>query len=120
MGEMKYLSGHCRPSSFMRQIIKHTGDVSEGSEHKILAIRTIVGKKVTFYRNGYRRVRDLNLTEEDTYDSEILRLAHASILIGEAIGKKSYCYVDATVEPVEVWIYGMKAEQFLSSTKKMT
>jgi len=114
-----YLEANLRPSGFFKKILDHTGDVSEGSEHKILATRIIAGKKVTFYRNGYRKVHKLSLTEEDTYDSEILRLAHASILTGEAIGKKSYCYVDARVNPVEIWIYGMKLEQFLASSKRV-
>ena len=119
MGRIIQFSAHVRPVGFFRNILKHTGDVSEGSKHRILAVRTIAGKKVTFYHNGYRKIHNLNLTEEDTYNSEILKLAHASILTNMPIGKKSYCYVDSSYDPVDVWIYGMKLEQFLKSSKRV-
>ena len=112
-------SAHCKPSGFFRQILDNTGDVSEGSTRKILAVRYLAGIKITFYCNGYRKIHNLNLTEEDTYTSEILRLAHASILTNMPIGKKSYCYVDSSCDPVDVWIYGMKLEQFLKLSKRV-
>lgn len=119
MSRIIQFRAHARPTGFFRQILNHTGDVSEGSTHKILTTRIVAGKKVTFYHNGYRKVHNLKLTEEDTHNSEILRLVHASILTRGPIGKKSYCYVDATYDPVEVWVYGMRLEKFLASSKKV-
>ena len=97
---------------------KHRGDVSEGSQDKLIAKRSIVGKLVNFYHNGRREVRGVKgLTEEEINNSEILRLAHASLLLGEPVGDKRACYVDATKNPVEIWIYRMTVEEFLKTSK---
>ena len=101
----------------VRRMFKHKGDVSEGSKGKVMAKRWILGKRVTFYENGLREVKDEDLSEEDQHNSEVLRLTHASLLINDAVGDKKSCYVDARVDPVEVIIYGMPATEFIKRAK---
>lgn len=117
MGEFKYFTATLHPTLFTKRMLKHRGDVSEGSQDKLMARRTIVGRKVKFYHNGRREVKGTGLNEEDIHNSEILRLAHASLLLGEPVGDKRACYVDATKNPVEVWIYRMTVEEFLKTSK---
>lgn len=117
MANFKYFTAHLRPSLFTKRMMKHKGDVSEGSQDKLIAKRRIVGTLVNFYHNGRREVRGVNLSEEEIHNSEILRLAHASLLLGEPVGDKKACYVDATKNPVEVWIYSMTVEEFLKTSK---
>ncbi len=119
MDKVIKLAANFKPSALTRRMMKHKGDVSEGTEYKILTTRIIIGKKVTFYRNGLRRVEGISLKEEEIHDSEILRLAHASILIGEPVGDKKKCYVDATKNPVEIWVYSMPMEEFLTKSKDL-
>jgi hypothetical protein len=102
-----------RPSAMLKRMQEHKGDVSIGSKSKVMAKKMILGKKVTFYENGLRVVKDEDLSEDDQYHSEVLRLAHASLLIGQPVGDKRQCWVDASVNPVDVWIYNMPAEQFI-------
>lgn len=115
----KLLTAFCRPSTMLKRMMKHKGDVSEGSKIEIMAIRTILGKKVTFYHNGLRIVEDGDLSEDDEYNSEVLRLAHASLLINDAVGDKRQCYVDARKNPVEVIIYGMPADIFIKKAENL-
>lgn len=105
-----------QPAAIMQRMLKHKGDVSEGTKYKIIAKRIILGRHVTFYYNGLREIENLDLSEQEEFDSEILRLAHASILIKQPVGDKKMCYVDATKNPVEVWIYGMLAEKFIKQS----
>ena len=112
------LVANLRPSTYMKRMLKHTGDISVGSKSKIMAERWILGKKVIFYENGLRVVEDEDLSENDEYGSEILRLAHASLLINDAVGDKRSCYVDARVNPVEVVIYNTPAKDYIKREKK--
>lgn len=107
-----------RPSNLLKRMRKHDCDVSVGSKGKVMAHRTILGKNVTFYENGLRVVDDKDLSEDDEHHSEVLRLAHASLLINDAVGDKNICYVDARVDPVEVHVYGMPAEEFIKQASK--
>jgi hypothetical protein len=102
-----------KPSAMLKSMWEHKGDVSEGSKTKVMAQRMILGKKVTFYENGLRLVEDKNITEDDEFNSEILRLTHASLLIGQPVGDKRQCWIDASTDPVTIIIYGIKAENFI-------
>ncbi len=117
MAKLVNLTVNCRPSALMRRMLLHSGDVSEGTQHKILAHRQILKRHVTFYCNGLRVIKGMDLNEEEVHDSEILRLAHASLLIGAPVGDKRFCYVDATVNPVIIWIYGMAIKEFLATSQ---
>lgn len=109
----KLLIAHCVPSSYIKRIFKHNKNVDEGNKSKIIAIRTILGKRVTFYQNGLRFIDGVDIDEEEQFNSQILRFAHASILIQGPVGDKKGCYVDATKNPVEVWIYEHTLEDFI-------
>lgn len=114
--KVKQFSATLKPSLLMRRMIKHKGDVSEGTTSKIVAVRHILGHRIDFYYNGMRIIHGLDLTEEEMYNSEILRFAHASLLTGEAVGDKRRCYVDATINPVEVWVYNTPIKSFVSDS----
>ena len=106
MGRELLASATVRPSGLLKRMRKHTGDVSEGNRVELEARRSILGMEVEFYRDGTRRfVNATNLNEEEMYNSEILRFAHASILINGPVGDKKLCWVDATKNPVELWLY---------------
>jgi len=92
-------------TNFAKRAFGHK-DVSEGSEDKPIASRIILGRRIDFYRNGRRMLQGIKLTDQEKHDSEILRFTHASMLIGEPCGNKKYCYVDATQNPVEIWLFG--------------
>lgn len=109
----------CRPSALMRRMLLHSGDVSEGTQYKVLARRQILRRNVIFYHNGLRVIEGVDLNEQEVHESEILRLAHASLLVGSPVGDKRLCYVDATVNPVGIWIYGMPIEQFLATSQRL-
>jgi hypothetical protein len=108
-----------RPSLMLKRMQKHRCDVSEGSKSKIMTKKIILGKRVTFYENGLRVVEDKDLSEEDEFNSEILRLTHASLLIGEPVGDKSQCWIDASTNPVTIVIYNMPAKDFIKQTTYM-
>jgi hypothetical protein len=111
------LIAHCRPSLLMKRMVEHKCDVSEGTKYKSIAKRQLLGRQITFYSNGLRVIEGLDLTEQEQHDSEILRLTHASILIGEPVGDKRMCWVDATKDPVEIWVYGMELKDFIKRSK---
>lgn len=119
MKKILFVANNMRPSTMLKRMRAHVGDVSEGSKSKVMAKRTILGKKVTFYENGLRIVEDKDLTEDDEYASEVLRLAHASLLINDAVGDKRQCWVDARYEPVKVVIYNMTAEKFIKKATQL-
>jgi hypothetical protein len=108
-----------KPSSMLKRMRAHIGDVSEGSKAKVMAQRTILGKKVTFYENGLRVLHDRDISEDDEYNSEILRLTHASLLINDAVGDKRQCWVDARFDPVKVIIYNMEAVHFVQKATQL-
>lgn len=95
-----------RPTPLLKRMREHTGDVSENSKTELLCERRILGRLVKFYTNGLREVEGLD--EQESYDSEILRFAHASILIQQGVGDKRLCYVDATKDPIELWLHGKR------------
>lgn len=118
MGKV-HLIAECKPSTLMQNMLRHSGDVSEGTQWKIIAQCQILKKRVTFYHNGLRVIDGVDLDEQEMHESEILRLAHASLLVGAGVGDKKLCYVDATKNPVEVWIYGMLAEEFIKTSQQL-
>jgi hypothetical protein len=117
MKKVQLIPNILRPSKMLRRMRAHIGDVSEGSQAKIMAQRIILGKSVTFFENGLRVVNDPDLNEDDEYNSEILRLTHASLLIGQPVGDKRQCWVDASTNPVTVIIYNMLAQDFVKKAK---
>ncbi len=106
------------PTKLHRRMHAHKGDVSEGTNFKLLAEKNILGQRVLFYTNGLRQVKGIPLNDEEAHDSEILRFAHASLLISSPVGDKKKCYVDASKNPVEVWIYGMSAEKYIKGAEQ--
>lgn len=119
MANLINLTAACRPTTLMKKMLQHSGDVSEGTQYKVLAKRQILKRRVTFYHNGLRVIEKADLNEQEVHESEILRLAHASLLVGTPVGDKRMCYVDATIDPVEIWIYGMPVEQFLTTSQRL-
>jgi len=114
MPKIMLLPGVMRPSRLLRRMREHSGDVSVGSKSKVMAQRIILKRKVTFYENGLRVVEG-DLTEEEQFHSEVLKLAHASLLINAPVGDKRMCYVDAKNYVVEVWLYGTRADTFIKN-----
>jgi hypothetical protein len=117
VGKLINFKANPRPSALLRRMLEHRGDVSEGTLHKIIAKRQLLGKTIIFYNSGLRLIEGIDLTEQEQYDSEILRLAHASVLINGPVGDKKVCYVDATKNKVEVWVYGLRLEEFIERSK---
>lgn len=93
-----------KPGRFIKDNLKHK-NVSEGDKRFEIASRYILGKLVKFYNDGYREIIGVELDEQEIHDSQILRFAHASLLINEPVGDKKLCWVDARTNPVNVWIY---------------
>jgi hypothetical protein len=93
-----------KPSKFIKDDMCHR-DVSEGSKNFVVATRYIMGYLVKFYNDGMRKIVGLDLDEQELHDSQILRFAHASLLVNQPIGDKNLCYVDSSTDPVTVWIY---------------
>lgn len=116
-GRMVYFSGTCKPSAMFKRLKAHQGDLSIGDLGEILAERTILNRKVIFYRNGDHKVLTKGISDEESFNSEVLRFAHASILINQPVGDKKIHWVDATKDPVEVWLFNMPAERFLMRSK---
>ena len=103
----------------MRRMIKHKGDVSEGSTRVAVAYRYLLGRRVVFYHDGWRVIDKIKITEEEMFNSEILRFAHASLLTGEPVGDKRLCWVDATANPVKVWLFGTTLENFIKQSSRL-
>lgn len=111
------LSGHCKPSSLMKVMRKHAGSMSQGDQANLIATRTIAGRKIHFFRTGEHRIEGDQITEQEAYDSEVLRFAHASLITGTPVGDKALCYVDATRDPCDVWVFGMELDEFIKQSK---
>ena len=111
------LSGHCQPSKLMQKMTKHRGDLSIGDKATLIAKRIILGQQVSFYSNGEHVIEGSEIPLEQQYESEILRFAHASLLINEGVGDKRKLYVDASVNPVKVWLHGSTVGDFLRKAK---
>ena len=88
-------------------------DQSETTRAELIATRWILGKHVRFFSNGEHVVSGVRMSSEQMQESEVLRFAHASLLIQRPIGEKSVLWVDATLDPVAVWIHGKRAEDFI-------
>ena len=115
MGRIVELSGTCRPTSKMRNYQKHNRDLSEGSKAKLIAKRTIMGHSVCFYENGEQIIETMSqddMSNDEMFNSEVLRFAHASLISGVPVGDKSLTWVDASKDPCEVWIFGKTPKQF--------
>jgi len=117
MGHIIQLGGHCRPSLLTRRLTAHSGDVSEGAARQPVAVRNICGRRVTFYRNGERRIDGVTLTDQELHDSELLRFAHASVLIGQPVGDRRKLWVDASQPQCEVWVAGVRVEELIARAK---
>jgi len=118
VAKVKQFVAHMKPSLMMKRLLRHQGDVSEGSKANVLATCRILGKKITFYTDGTHVIHGkMDVTEEEMFKSHILRYAHASLLIGEPVGDKRKIYVDATVEPIRVWLYGVTIQTFVKRAK---
>jgi hypothetical protein len=94
-----------KPRKSLRDSIRHR-DVSEGCRHYVIAERILLGRLVLFFNDGYREVQGVDLNDEETHNSELLRFAHASLLINQPVGDKAYLYVDSSQKVVDVWLYG--------------
>ena len=116
MGRIVNFEAHLKPSGLLRTMRKHNGDVSEGDKPKLIASRTILGKRCRFYNNGEHTV-DAEVTAEESHESILLRYTHASLLIQQPVGDKSVLWVDASKNPCDVWIHNMPAKQFLELAK---
>jgi hypothetical protein len=114
---IKQFHAHCRPSSLVRAMRKHSGDVSEGDRPSLIARRTILGRVCRFYTSGEHTVDFEDVSEEDSHNSILLRYAHASLIINEPVGDKRVLWVDATKNPCEVWIHSMPYALFLREAK---
>ncbi len=128
MGRKVDFSARLSPSLMMKTHMKHQGDVSEGSQANLLAVREICGRRVELYTSGEHLV-DAHITPEEMYDSEILRFAHASVIIEGPVGHKRTCYVDASSDtpvdryktrsqPCEVWCYGHELSDFIEASRR--
>ena len=112
MGRKVQFEANLKATNLFRNMNKHAGNLSEGDRPQLIATKTILGKKVKFYTSG-EHVVEAELTPQEQYDSEILRFAHASLIVGEGVGDKAILYVDASVDPCDVWIYNEPAAQFI-------
>lgn len=107
MGRLVNARISLRPTLRFLQAITHSKPVSEGTRHKLVATRTVLGRKVQFFNDGTRAIGGTKeVSEQEAYDSELLRFAHASILTGVPAGEKSFLWVDSSKDPVEIWLYG--------------
>ena len=103
-------------SAMLNNMHRHQGDVSEGTQHRPIASRWILGHRCSFFADGTHTIDGIDITAEDEYASEILRFAHASLITGGPVGDKAKCWVDATVDPAIVWIHGLEARDLIRST----
>ena len=116
-----HLSAHVtmQPSRMLKRMREHSGDVSRSDKGVVMARRTILGRRVTFYENGVHTVEGGSLTEEDEYGSGIFKLAHASILTNKPAGDKSQIWVDATTDKVKIYVRNMTLEEYYRRVKKL-
>ena len=116
---IKSFSAILRPSGMLKRMLRHQGNLSTGSKAIKFCSREILGKFIRFYENGEHFILGkTDVTEEEQFNSEILRFAHASLLVSGPVGDKQRLWVDATKNPVEVWLYGMPAKKFVREAKK--
>lgn len=109
----------CRPSVLMKNHLRHQGDVSEGDKPKLIGTRTILGRQVWFYSTG-EHIVDADIDAEQMYGSEILRFAHASLICGIPVGDKQTTWVDASIDPCDVWMFGHRvADMIKGATQRV-
>jgi len=116
MGRIVNFEAKLKPGGLLRTMRKHNGDVSEGDTPRLMASRTILGKRCRFYHSGEHTV-DAEVTAEESHESILLRYTHASLLIQQPVGDKKVLWVDASHDPCEVWIHNMPVKQFLELSK---
>jgi len=85
----------------------------------VIATRSILGKDVTFLSNGEHVVDGVGMSPEEMQHSELLRFAHASVLISQPVGNKDILWVDASRQNVEVWVYGRRVDRFIKEAKSV-
>ena len=114
MGRIVNFEAKLTATNLMRAMQRHQ-DVSEGSQSKLFAVRTLLGRTVRFYTSGEHLTDAFEgtLTELEQYESQIMRFAHASLLSGQVEGDKRMLAVDATCDPCKVWTMGMPWEEFI-------
>ena len=108
------LSCTLRPTSAFGKMLEHGRNVSESDKANVLAQRTVLGKEVVFFKDGSRRVIGESIKDDEAFNSEMLKLIHASLLINQPVGSRAFCYVDASKDPVYIIIYGLQAEEFIT------
>ena len=112
------LSGTCRPTKLMRRLQEHRGDVSSSDMCRLIAKRNLLGQTVRFYTSGEHVIEGSTLPLADQYDSELLKFAHASLLVNGPVGDKRKLWVDATTDPCQVWIEGHSVVDFLRRARR--
>jgi hypothetical protein len=108
----KSFSATLQPSILMSTMGRH-GRPSASDKPTELARRVIIGHEVVFLSNGEHYLSDSDLDAAEQYHSEVLRLAHASLITGQPEGDKRICWVDANKNPVDVWIYNQPIAAFV-------
>ena len=107
-----------KPTGLASRMRKHNGDaLSESDRAQPFAKRTVLGKRVKFYTTGEHVVSRTDLSDDEQYNSELMRFCHASLLTGQPVGDKKVLWVDASTNPVQVWLFGQTAEDFCNTTK---
>lgn len=100
----------------MRVREHHGKHLSEGDRPKLIATRMILNREVRFYSNG-EHIADCEVPIDEQFNAEMLRFAHASLLVRQPVGDKAVLWVDATKDPCEVWVHGMTLEQFVQAIR---
>jgi len=112
------LSGAVRPSCMVKQVNCHkAGDQSESDRGELLAERMILGHVCRFMKNGDHFIVGMNITDQDHFNSQILRFAHASILCNVPVGHEKLLLVDMTVEPCRIIMFGKPIAEVLANAK---
>lgn len=116
-----HLAAHVtiKPSRMLKRMREHSGDISESDKGTVMARRTILGRKVTFYENGVHTVEGGSMTEEDEFGSGLLKLAHASISTNKPAGDKSQLWVDATTDNVKIYMRNMTFAEYKRKAKEL-
>lgn len=104
-----------KPTNLFKTMQEHK-DVSESSKANLIATKIILNKRVNFYSTGEHEILNSELKLEEQFNSEILRFTHASLITGQPEGDKAILWVDASVDPVNIWVYGQPVDQFLKQS----
>jgi len=112
------MSATLRPARLTRQLSQASGDQSTSTVAALIASRTMLGRRVSFYSSGEHTVEGVTLTQAEQFDSELLRFAHASLIARTPIGDKRVLWVDASSDPIKVVIGGIEGEQYLRQVRE--